>query len=44
MLEHGKCEAKKLGFDALYLMTSQVGYFTKCYSPGDEGRVYVAAI
>ena len=52
MLEHGKCEAKKLGFDALYLMTSHVGYyekygfsyFAKCYTPGDEGRVYVTAI
>ena len=52
MLEHGKCEAKKLGFDNLYLMTSHVGYYekygfsylAKCYSPGDEGRVYIAAI
>jgi predicted N-acetyltransferase YhbS len=52
MLEHGKCEAKKLGFDTLYLMTSHIGYYEKygftyiaqCYNPEDEGRVYAAAI
>lgn len=52
MLEHGKCEAKKLSFDTLYLATDHVDYYEKygftylaqCYSPNDEGRVYVAKI
>jgi N-acetylglutamate synthase-like GNAT family acetyltransferase len=52
MLEHGKCEAKKLGFETLYLATDHVGYYEKsgfsyiaqCYSPGDESRVYAVKI
>ncbi len=52
MLEHGKCEAKKLGFDTVYLATDLVGYYEKygftylaqCYGLDNEQRVYVATV
>lgn len=48
MLAHGVAEAKRLGFDTVYLATDHIGYYEKygwkyigtCYSPGDESRLY----
>lgn len=49
LLQHGKMEAKKLGFDRLYLCTDHIGFYEKYgfvylgigyHLNGDQSRIY----